>query len=129
MDSSLRALSTIQLFSDFDQVSLKEILDGSLTRSFPSEVIVLWENEPSPGIHLVRSGWLKAVRSAHTGREQVLNLFGPGDSFSVISALSDALNQVCVISLEEVIIQIIPRELIFTMLDRYPESSHKLIER
>ena len=129
MDSSLHALSTIQIFSDFDDESLKEILDGSLIKSFPAEVIILWENEPSLGIHLVRSGWLKAVRSAHTGREQVLRLFGPGDSFSVISALSDAPNQVRVISLEEAIIQIIPRELIFTMLDRHPELSHKLIER
>ena len=129
MDSSLHALSTIQLFSDFDDESLKEILDGSLTKSFPAEVIILWENEPTPGIHLVRSDWLKAVRSAHTGREQVLRLFGPGDSFSVISALSDAPNQVRVISLEEAIIQIIPRELIFTMLDRHPELSHKLVER
>ena len=129
MDSSLHALSTIQLFSDFDQGSLEEILDGSLTKSFPAEVIVLWENEPSPGIHLVRSGWLKAVRSAYTGREQVLSLFGPGDSFSVISALSDTPNQVRVISLEDAIIQIIPRELIFTMLDQHPELSHKLIDR
>ncbi len=129
MDSSLHALSTIQLFSDFDQGSLKEILDGSLTRSFPAEVIVLWEDEPSPGIHLVKSGWLKAIRSARTGREQVLNIFGPGDSFSVISALSDVPNRVRVISLEEAVIQIIPRKLIFTLLDQHPELSHKLIER
>jgi len=129
MKSSLRALSSIQIFSDFDQGSLEEIMDGSLTKSFSAEEIVLWENGPSPGMHLVRSGWLKAVRSAHTGREQILGLFGPGDSFSVISALSEIPNPVRIISLEEVIIQIIPRELIFTVLDRYPNLSHKLIKR
>ena len=129
MKSSLRALSSIQIFSDFDQGSLEEIMDGSLTKSFSAEEIVLWENGPSPGMHLVRSGWLKAVRSARTGREQILGLFGPGDSFSVISALSEIPNPARIISLEESVIQIIPRELIFTVLDRYPELSHKLIER
>jgi len=104
-------------------------MDGSLTKSFSAEEIVLWENGSSPGMHLVRSGWLKAVRSARTGREQILGLFGPGDSFSVISALSEIPNPARIISLEESVIQIIPRELIFTVLDRYPELSHKLIER
>jgi CRP-like cAMP-binding protein len=129
MDSSLHALSNIQLLSDFDQDSLIQIQNGSLSRSYHTEAIVLWKNEPSPGIHLVRSGWLKAVRATITGREQVLSLFGPGDSFSVTSAFSNIPNPARVVSLEEVVIQIIPRELIFTLIDQHPDLSLKLIQR
>lgn len=129
MDSSLHALSNIQLLSDFDQDSLVQIQNGSLTRSFPLETIVLWENEPSPGIHLIRTGWLKAVRVTTTGREQVLSIFGPGDSFSVTSAFSDIPNPARVVSLEDSVIQIIPRELIYTLIDQHPDLSLKLIQR
>lgn len=126
---SLQALSNIQLLSDFDQDSLIQIQNGSQTKSYPAGTIVLWENEVSPGIHLVRNGWLKAIRTTTTGREQVISLFGPGDSFSVTSAFTDIPNPARMVSLEEALVQIIPRDLMFTLIDQHPDLSLKLIQR
>jgi CRP-like cAMP-binding protein len=49
--------------------------------SYPAHRSLYHQEEPTPGLHIVVSGWVKLVRSSPAGRELMMGLAGPGDLF------------------------------------------------
>ncbi len=54
--------------------------------------IILLEGEPVEGLYVVRTGRVRFYRSTPEGREQVLYVCGPGDSFNDAPALDGGVN-------------------------------------
>ncbi len=61
-------------------------------RSFEPGEVLFFQDEPSAGLWIVESGSIKVFRLAPDGREHVMHLLGPGDTFNEIPALDGGPN-------------------------------------
>jgi CRP/FNR family transcriptional regulator len=85
-------LHGLPYFARLPRSQLAELAQGAVRRSFARGETIFVEGEPSAGLWIVESGSVKAFKLAADGREHILRLFGPGDSFNDIPAFDGGPN-------------------------------------
>ena len=103
------------------------ILDllGSGTRlvSFERGEMLFWQDEPSPGLHIIQKGAIKLFKLAPNGRELVINIFKDGASFSEVPVFDGGPAPVNAAALEPSQVWIVDaaviRRVLPAALDRY----------
>ncbi|HTL47157.1 MAG TPA: Crp/Fnr family transcriptional regulator [Verrucomicrobiae bacterium] len=73
-------LKKIALFSGLSPTDFSLIKAYLREKSFPKGAIILSENAPCERIFIVQSGRIKLYRMTSSGREQILEILGPGDT-------------------------------------------------
>ena len=121
-------LSSIAYFKNLDKTTLQSVVRATLQRSYDAGQLVFLEGEPSGGLCVVQSGWLKALKMSPDGREQVLNFLGPSEAFGAVGVFASALNPVTIIALEPSTIWIIQRSIMLQLLDDHPSLAHAVIQ-
>jgi CRP/FNR family transcriptional regulator, dissimilatory nitrate respiration regulator len=127
-DEKLRALTALPLLADFDPVLLQLIANITIQRSYQPGEYVFMEGEPCLGLYIVEEGWLRAIKSNVSGREQVIRYVGPGDTFNEVGVLTDGINLVSVETLEPTTLFIVLRQAFLDLLDHYPALSKAVIQ-
>ncbi len=93
---------------------------------YQADQIVIIENEPCIGLGIVKTGRLKAVRLAASGREQTLSVLGPGEIFNAAGVFADAPNPVTIIALEPSGLWTIPKGSLIALQNRYPTLTQNI---
>ncbi|HMQ55555.1 MAG TPA: Crp/Fnr family transcriptional regulator [Anaerolineae bacterium] len=125
----VETLALVPYFEGLDAATLTTIAQATIHRDYCAGQIVFLEGEPCVGLYIVQEGWLKAVKLAPTGREQVLRFLGPGDTFSEISVLAVTPNNpATVIALEPGSVLIVPREMMLQLLDNHAGLARLVIQ-
>lgn len=81
-------LSDFPIFSGLPEDALKEITPLLKERQFKKNHILMFENDESEEVYLIRSGMLKVYR-LHEGKEIVLSIAVPGEIIGEVEALSN----------------------------------------
>src|SRR5690625_748665 len=76
------ALQMSSIFAGASGEDLRKIAEICSIRKLAKGEILFHENAPYLGFYIVRNGVLKIFRSNPQGKEQVLRMVGPGDSFA-----------------------------------------------
>jgi len=121
-------LASIPYFAGLDDLTRRSIARSAQARRYAAEQVVFLEGEPSAGLCVVASGWLKAIKLSHDGREHILDLLGPGDVFNAIGVFAADTNPATVIALEPAQVWMFPRELMRRLLETQPALAHAVIE-
>lgn len=87
MDISGR-IEGIVLFQGVPSAKIKFLMSQSIVRKFKPGEIVIGEDDPIRSFYVVISGQLKLYRSSIDGKEQTLQLLGPGDPFGLCTAFA-----------------------------------------
>ena len=66
-------------FSDLGAAESEALARITTLKSFATGEVVFLEGEPCRGLYIVQEGWLKAVKTSLSGREQVIRFLGPGE--------------------------------------------------
>lgn len=103
--------------SEIEQVS-REVLELSFARG---EVLFL-EGEPCRGLYVVESGQVRIFKSSPEGREQVLLVAKPGDSFNDVPVFDGGPNPASASALEEATVYLIPKETVLALLRDCPSA-------
>lgn len=103
--------------SEIEQVS-REVLELSFARG---EVLFL-EGEPCRGLYVVKSGQVRIFKSSPEGREQVLLVAKPGDSFNDVPVFDGGPNPASASALEESTVYLIPKETVLALLRDCPSA-------
>ena len=85
----------------------------------PNEVVLL-EGEPSQAMYAVVSGRVKIVKTSAGGKEQVLRVMRPGESFNEVPLFDGGPNPATVIALELTLLYGISQEKMGHILSRHP---------
>ena len=113
-------LRSVPYFSGLKEEILQAVSRVSVRRRYTPGQIIQIEGQPSPGLYIIASGFVKVIKINQDGREQILNVLGPGDIFNVISIFTAQKNPASIEAMEEVVVQYIPRE---TFLDLFKKHS------
>ena len=89
---------------------------------------IFLEGEPVAGIYLVEDGVVKICRYALDGREHILTLLNPGETFNDVAALDGGPNPACAVAFSDVIVWRIDRSDLKYIVSRYPTLAWALIE-
>ncbi len=80
-------LRRLPYFGQLGPTTLQQVAAQSVARSFESGALLFSEAEASAGLWLIETGSVKIFKLTPDGREHVLHLLGPGDTFNDIAAL------------------------------------------
>jgi len=79
------------------------------------------EGGPCAGLFIVKSGRVKITRLSLEGREQILHIAGPGESFNDVPVFDGGPNPATVQAMEESTLLVIARSTMQDFFGRYPQ--------
>ncbi|MBI2958610.1 MAG: Crp/Fnr family transcriptional regulator [Chloroflexi bacterium] len=116
----LRPLPYFSALSDADMQRVERV---ALERSFERGEILFLEGEPCAGLYALKSGLVRVFKSSPEGREQVLLVARPGDTFNDIPVFDGGPNPASAAALELSTVVIIPRDAILSLVDACPPAA------
>lgn len=78
----------IVLFQGVSPEKIKFLISQAIFRKFKPGEMIIGEEDPIRSFYVVISGQLKLYRSSVDGKEQTLQLLGPGDPFGLCTAFA-----------------------------------------
>jgi len=107
-------------FADADPSQLDAIASAVLERSYRRGDPVFLEGEACEGLYVVKSGRVRIYKISPEGREQVLLIAGPGDTFNEVPVFDGGPNPASVEALEPTILLLLPKSTLLAMMEAQP---------
>ena len=100
MHSLTTSLAAIPFFAGLEPSLLEEFATSALRREYGAGETLFLEGEPSPGLFILESGYVKVVKGSIHGREQSLEFIGPSQPFHTVSIFTNRPSPASAITLE-----------------------------
>lgn len=104
----LKRMQTLALFQGVPAEKLKALAERALYRTYKAGEMFIGETDPAHAFYVIITGQVKLYKSSPEGREQTLNLLGPGDPFGMCTAFAVESFPANAMALEESGILLIP---------------------
>lgn len=104
----LKRMQTLALFQGVPAEKLKALAERALYRTYKAGEMFIGETDPAHAFYVIITGQVKLYKSSPEGREQTLNLLGPGDPFGMCTAFAIESFPANAMALEESGILLIP---------------------
>jgi CRP/FNR family transcriptional regulator len=118
-----------EFFSSLDETSLALLKRSLIDKKILAGEVVIWEGDVSQEMYIVKSGWLKVVKSSEKGREMILHLLRPGDIFNALAAFIRFDNPATVIALDDSVLQSLSYGSMASLLEQHPQFARQLLEK
>ena len=92
MTIQLEFLKSIPYFSELGNAELEQVRKFIFEKTAERGELILLEGEPAEALYFVASGAVKCFKTSVEGKEQILTIALPGDSFSDVSAFDGEPN-------------------------------------
>lgn len=122
-------LQQSQLFAQLDDRSLAEIADASSLKRATRNELIFYQGDTAYGFFVVATGKVKIFKMSPEGKEQILLIANPGDSFAEAALFSGGRFPASAQALEDSELVVISRERFVTMIEKNPEIAVNLIAR
>jgi CRP/FNR family transcriptional regulator len=94
-------LRGVPYFARLEDDVLAEVAGLALIRRFSRGDVLFLEGERNDGLYLLRSGRVRIYKTSPEGREQVLAIVAPGESFNEVPVFDDGPNPASAQALED----------------------------
>lgn len=118
---TLEAVSGIDLFASLPGGQRSRLAEIALVRTMRRGEVLFQEGDPGEGLYSVISGSVRIFRAAPNGREHILHIFGPGDTFGEVAVFSGRTFPAHAESLKAGELLFIPRDRFKRLLMEEPE--------
>lgn len=122
-----KALQSMPQFNGLPAETQQALAAMAFQRHFAGGQVIYVEGEPAESIYLLESGWVKATRMTHDGREQAMMFMRPVDVFGDIAVLTGGPYPGTVTALEDVSVWVIPAQTVLEQIRRQPEFALAVI--
>lgn len=103
-----KKMQDIELFSGVSSEKMRLLAAQSTYKKFKRGEMVIGETDPIRSFYVVVAGQLKLYRSSAEGREQTLQLLGPGDPFGLCTAFATDSFPASAMAIEDTTVLLIP---------------------
>jgi len=121
-------LKSIPYFSGLGSGELEAIRQLIFERSADRGELILMEDEPTQTVYFVVTGVVKAFKTSAEGKEQILCILRPGDSFNDVSVFDGGPNPVSAIAMSRVRLYGISKADMETLLREHPGIALNIIK-
>ncbi|MFN8493599.1 MAG: Crp/Fnr family transcriptional regulator [Caldilineaceae bacterium] len=128
LDRLMVQLRTVPIFRGLDSKSLEQLARSAIWREYATGVVIFLEGDSAPTLYYIQTGWVKIVKMAPDGREQILYFWGPGDTFGGIGVFINRPMPASAIALEPTGLWLLRREAIVQLLTTQPAMALQVIE-
>jgi CRP-like cAMP-binding protein len=127
-DSTLvDTLRRLLRFDTADAPGCEALAQRAVHRQFGPDQMLLVEGDPSGGLWIIERGRVKVFKLSPEGREHILHLFGPGDSFNEIPALDGGPNPANAATVNAVTAWVIPSEAVVEVIEKNPALAMRVV--
>jgi CRP-like cAMP-binding protein len=127
-DSTLvDTLRRLLRFDTADAPGCEALAQRAVHRQFGPDQMLLVEGDPSGGLWIIERGRVKVFKLSPDGREHILHLFGPGDSFNEIPALDGGPNPANAATVSVVTAWVIPSEAVVEVIEKKPALAMRVV--
>ena len=121
MAIDIEFLKTIPYFTGLSPEELDSV--GRLVREKKAERgdMVLYEDDPGGGLFFIFSGAVKVFKTSAEGKEQILRIVRPGESFNNVPVFDDGPNPASVQAMTPVVLYELRKDDLKTLLHDYPQ--------
>ena len=124
----LKRLQTFEFLRGLEQDTLQELAVSAVWKVYTPDEVIFWEGDTEANLFYLQYGWLKVIKTAPDGREQILRFLGPGEVFNEIGVFARRPNPATALALEEAGIWRIPRNALVKVLFAYPQTALQIME-
>lgn len=121
-------LAQIPYLSVLESDAINALIAESVRLDFSPEEVIFLEGDESRGLWIIEDGNVKITKLSPEGREYILHLLGPGDSFNDIAALDGGPTPGNAIALSLVSTWLLPSDVIERALARYPAMARAALK-
>ena len=108
-------------FADLDQSQLSAIARAVVERSYRRGDPVFLEGDSCEGLYVVKSGRVRVYKISPEGREQVLLIAEPGDTFNEVPVFDGGPNPASVEALEPTALLLLPKNALLALVEAQPQ--------
>lgn len=128
MAVEIEFLKAVPYFSGVSSAELDAIKRLVFERTVERSEMIVLEGEPAGALFFVSSGVVKVFKTSAEGKEQILNLVRPGDSFNDVSIFDDGPNPTSAQAMGQVVLYGIRENDLKTVLRDYPQVTRNVIK-
>ena len=103
-------ISQLQLFHGLSDSELAMLSQSALEKILPAGKVLAGETDEIPELFLIREGSVKFTRFSSSGKEQTIQMFGPGDLVGLFSLFTAFTFPATVVALEDSRVLSFPRK-------------------
>jgi CRP/FNR family transcriptional regulator len=96
-----KILRGVYLFSGVPEADLEALAHLAVSKDFARQATIFWEGREAQGFYLLSRGYVKLVKSSPDGKEYIIRLVGPGETFAEAAVFSDASYPATAMALED----------------------------
>lgn len=128
MTIEIELLKSIPYFSGLSPVELEAIKRHVFEKIADRGELILLEEEAAEAVYFVASGAVKVFKTSPEGKEQILCLLRPGESFNDVPIFDGGPNPASVIAMSPVALYGINKSDMQTLLREYPSMAINIIK-
>jgi CRP/FNR family transcriptional regulator len=80
-------LEACRFFARVDEPGRARLRDIAVLQHFPKGTTIFRQDEPCPGVYIVGTGLVRIFKIGASGKEHVLHLSGPGQTFAEVASI------------------------------------------
>ncbi len=122
MSSRADLLRSLPYFAALGPEQMKRIEKDLMEHSFGKREPLFFEGEPCQGLYIVKSGHIRIFKSSPDGREQVLFITKPGDTFNDVPVFDGGPNAASASALEPSTVCIVPKKTLLSLVADCPAA-------
>jgi len=119
--SLVERLESLPYFRAADPARIASLAGQAICRTFAAQAMIIAQDAPSAGLWIIEAGQVKISRLSADGREHILHLFGPGDSFNDIPAIDGGTNPANAVAISRVTAWTLPSDVLLAALRDDPD--------
>jgi len=128
MSIQLEYLKNILYFSGVSLVELESISKIIFEKTADRGEMVLLEGEPADNLYFVASGVVKVFKTSVEGKEQILSIVRPGESFNDVSIFDGEPNPVSAQAMGPVLLYGIKKNEMEAIVQNHPQIAMNVIK-
>lgn len=121
-------LRSIPYFSGLAPEIVEETRKLIFDRKFKPGEILLLEGEPAEALFFLASGAVKIFKTSAEGKEQILSIVRPGESFNDISVFDGDVNPASAQAMGEVLVHGLSRREVTELIRKHPEVAVNVVK-
>jgi len=128
MDSKLELLKSSPYFSELSSTELEAVNKLTFEKSYERGEMLLLEGEAAGALYFVASGAVKIFKTSADGKEQILAIVRPKETFNEVPIFNGGLNPASAQAMVPVIVYGIRKSDLEIILRKYPRVALNVIK-